>query len=206
MDIKKPTPKYRGLCAFNTQVGSSEAKCARNKLGEISEGGQIHILKCIKRASPVFWRLKNKKLFNCIISTIPDSHNEHFSFNTLFVPWCSYLLWCLNSAFAEASLVEKYNTVCSFKWIPFFLSLENWTSKIYNRLWKNDAELAILFLKESGPKWPQSSVNEVNINPDVQAFLQNTPLTLVKNFEDCTNFPQITEANKNKHTYNQIQP
>lgn len=41
-------------CVFNTQVGSSEENCAKNKLGEISEGGQMHILKCIKRASPMF--------------------------------------------------------------------------------------------------------------------------------------------------------
>lgn len=51
-------------------------------------------------------------------------------------------------------------------------------------------------------EWLQSSVNETNTNPDVQAFLQNTPLALVKIPEECINFPQIIEANKNKHTYN----
>lgn len=154
----------------------------------------------------MFWRPKNKKLLSCIISTIPDSYNEHFSFNTSFVPWGSYLLCCLNSAFAEASLFEEYNAVCSFKWFPFFLSLQNWTSKIYNRLWKNYAKLAVLFLKEGGSKWPQRLVNEVNINLDVQAFLQNILLSLVKrSWGMLTNFPQIIEANKNKHTCNQVQ-
>lgn len=37
-----------------------------------------------------------------------------------------------------------------------------------------------LFLKEGGSKWPQNLINEVNINSDVQAFLQNTLLSLVK--------------------------
>lgn len=44
MNIKKPTPKYRGLCAFSTQIGSSE----ENMLG-------INLEKFQKVAKFTFW-------------------------------------------------------------------------------------------------------------------------------------------------------
>lgn len=53
-------------------------------------------------------------------------------------------------------------------------------------------------------EWLQSWVNETNINPDLQAFLQNTPLALVKNFKECISLTQIIEVNQLKHTSNQI--
>lgn len=61
INITKTIPEYRGLWIFNTQLGSFEAKSARNEIGEILEDGQINTVECIKRASPVFWRPRQKR-------------------------------------------------------------------------------------------------------------------------------------------------
>lgn len=60
INITKTILEYRGLWIFNTQVGSFEAKSARNKIGDILEDGQINTVECIKRVSPVLWRPKQK--------------------------------------------------------------------------------------------------------------------------------------------------